>query len=143
MTLQDLQLDNLLYRTSQIGEENEVSSALSSVSSSISGGSFGGSSETSATSIVSGELTGNLIVNKGFIRSKDYVEGSAGWTLNDDGTVQIKDLTLIGGIIQYNKTSFTDSTNNGYYISSDGIYFGSASDASKFKYDISAGTIDL
>ena len=47
------------------------------------------------------------------------------------------------GYIRSGKTSFTDSTNAGWYQSAAGIYFGAASDASKFKYDISLGTIDF
>jgi hypothetical protein len=47
------------------------------------------------------------------------------------------------GYIRLGKQSFTDSTNAGYYFSADGIYIGSASDASRLKYDVSAGTFDF
>jgi len=47
------------------------------------------------------------------------------------------------GYIRSGKTSFTDSVNAGWYQSAAGVYFGSASDASKFKYDIDAGTMDF
>ncbi|MDD4013245.1 MAG: hypothetical protein PHW14_03535 [Candidatus Omnitrophica bacterium] len=48
---------------------------------------------------------------------------------------------MTGGTIKYGKTSFTDSTNSGYYIGQEGLYFGSASDASVYKFDISTGRI--
>ena len=58
------------------------------------------------------------------------------------GNVTAASLTLTGGTIKYGKTSFSDSANIGYYIGNDGIYFGSASDATKFKFNISTGAID-
>ena len=58
------------------------------------------------------------------------------------GNVTAASLTLTGGTIKYGKTSFSDSSNVGYYIGTDGIYFGSASDATKFKFNISTGAID-
>jgi len=59
------------------------------------------------------------------------------------GNCTATSLDISGAIIKYGKTSFTDSTNAGYYISSSGIYFGSASDAAYLKYDISAGSLRL
>ena len=47
------------------------------------------------------------------------------------------------GWIKVGKTSFTDSTNAGYYMGSEGIYFGAASDASKLKYTLADGTFDF
>jgi len=52
------------------------------------------------------------------------------------GNAIFNSLTLVGGTIKFGKTSFTDSTHAGYYISSSGLYFGSASDSSLLKYDI-------
>jgi hypothetical protein len=47
------------------------------------------------------------------------------------------------GYIKSGKEDFTDSTNAGYYISSEGVYIGSASDATKFKYDIEEETFEF
>lgn len=46
------------------------------------------------------------------------------------------------GFIRSGKTSFTD-TALGWYQSAEGIYFGSAADATKFKFTMSNGHIDL
>jgi hypothetical protein len=59
------------------------------------------------------------------------------------GKVFASDITLSGGTIKYGKTSFTDSVNAGYFISPSGVYFGSASDASKLKYNIAGGTLEF
>jgi len=94
MTLAELQLDNHLYRVSQTGgEETETTSALSALSSGSSSTVSASSSlipntETETASIASGELTGNLIINKGFIRSYNFITGVSGWTINDDGSVE-------------------------------------------------------
>ncbi|MFA5125356.1 MAG: choice-of-anchor R domain-containing protein, partial [Patescibacteria group bacterium] len=40
-------------------------------------------------------------------------------------------------------TSFTDSTNAGYYFGSEGIYCGAAADATLIKYAVATGLIDL
>ena len=50
---------------------------------------------------------------------------------------------VVGGSVSYGKSSFTDSANAGYWISPEGIYFGSVSDTSKLKYDIGTGTFDF
>ena len=56
----------------------------------------------------------------------------------------IKNLTMTpGGYIKYGKTSFTDTTNAGYYISSEGFYIGALGDASKLKYTIADGSFDF
>lgn len=44
------------------------------------------------------------------------------------------------GYIRSGKTTFSDSTNAGYYFSADGVYIGAASDATYLKYDVGAGT---
>ena len=60
-----------------------------------------------------------------------------------DGTAEFTDLTITGGTIQFGKTSFSDSTNAGYILTSEGFYMGSASDASFLKYTISSGNLEL
>lgn len=77
------------------------------------------------------------------MHSSNYLSGVAGWKIHYDGNVEINNLTLYGGNISYGKTSFTDSANSGYWISSDGVYFGSVDDATKLKYSITDGTFDL
>lgn len=64
---------------------------------------------------------------------------NAPFSVNLDGEVVADSLTVTGGIIKYGKTSFTDDTNSGYYVSSDGLYFGSVSDATVLKFDIGTG----
>ena len=88
MTFQELGVNNLLYRTTQTTDILDVNGNIVSAANSslISGGS--NSSGVSSTDIVSGEMTGNLFITKGFIRSKNYVTGVSGWTINDDGSVE-------------------------------------------------------
>lgn len=58
-----------------------------------------------------------------------------------DGTnLTVSSIILTGGTISYGKTSFSDTVNAGYYISSAGWYVGAASDATKLKYTIADGT---
>jgi len=59
------------------------------------------------------------------------------------GAVTATSITITGGTMKYGKTSFTDSVHDGYYISSSGLYFGSASDATKLKYIIATGALDI
>lgn len=59
------------------------------------------------------------------------------------GSVVANDITLTGGTVKFGKTSFSDTTNAGYHISEDGFYFGSASDTSFIKYNISTGALDI
>jgi hypothetical protein len=68
---------------------------------------------------------------------------NAPFSVNLDGDVIADSLTVTGGTIKYGKTSFSDSTHAGYYISSDGLYVGAPSDASKLKYTIADGTFDF
>lgn len=55
------------------------------------------------------------------------------------GVVTASAITLTGGTFKFGKTSFTDTVNAGYHISSSGFYFGSADDAKYIKYTISTG----
>lgn len=89
----------------------------------------------------SSQINSNLILGQGSLRSSIFSPGTLGWKIESDGTAQLGEITLTGGTIKYGKTSFTDSTNSGYYIGQEGLYFGSASDASVYKFDISTGRI--
>lgn len=65
---------------------------------------------------------------------------SAPFRVDMQGNAVATSLTLTGSILKYGKTSFADTVNAGYYISSDGIYFGAAADANYLKYSIAAAT---
>ena len=61
-----------------------------------------------------------------------------------DGTaLTVSSITLTGGTIKYGKTSFSDSTNAGYYVSSEGLYIGAAADATKLKYTLADASFDF
>jgi len=100
-------------------------------------------SEVNPSTIASGELNGNTIMKSGYLRSSNYVAGADGWDIEFDGTAQFNNITLIGGSLRYGKTSFDDSTNPGYYLGSEGVYIGSASDATKLKFTIAGGAYDF
>jgi hypothetical protein len=85
---------------------------------------------------------GSLRVDS-YIQSTGFVSGTTGWKITGAGDIEAASLTLTGGTIKYQKTGFTDATHAGYYIGSEGIYFGAASDASKLKYTIADGTFDF
>jgi len=59
------------------------------------------------------------------------------------GAVTAYSLTIIGGTIKYGKTSFSDSSHDGYYIGAEGMYFGSVGDSTVVKHSISTGAITL
>jgi len=67
---------------------------------------------------------------------------TATFSVSMAGAIVASDFTLTGGTIKYGKTSFTDSTNAGYFMSALGFYFGSAGDATKLKYIIATGALD-
>lgn len=100
MTYEELGINNLLYRTDEIikreEDKNDDIYYPESTTASLSRGTS--SPETPSYSISSGELTGNLIVNKGFIRSANYSAGVSGWTINDDGTVEFESGNFRGDI---------------------------------------------
>ena len=50
--------------------------------------------------------------------------------IDKNGNATFTSLTLTGGTFKYGKTSFTDSTNAGYYLGNEGLYVGAAADAS-------------
>lgn len=103
------------------------------------------SSSTADTEEFSSSLLKVSTATKGeFLKSDNFVEGVSGWRIwPTSGDAQFNSLTITGGTIKYGKTSFTDSTNAGYFISSSGMYFGSASDAKYLKYTISSGDFVL
>jgi len=87
--LSDLNLNKQLYRESVSSDGDYYTpESLSGVVSGSSSSSSSSSSETVPESITSGELLGNLIMVDGFIRSKDYIANTSGWTINADGSVE-------------------------------------------------------
>jgi len=80
-------------------------------------------------------------VQSGYIESGNYASGT-GWKLTSTEAI-FPAITVTGGTVKYNKTSFTDTTHAGYYLGSEGIYFGAASDISKLKYTIADGSFDF
>lgn len=87
-------------------------------------------------------LAGNIRIDT-YIQSTGYVAGTSGWRIDGAGNAEFASITLTGGTIKFGKTSFSDSTNAGYYISSDGIYIGAASDATLLKYTVASGLFDF
>lgn len=83
---------------------------------------------------------GNLAIDT-YVQSTGYVTGTTGWRIDGAGNAEFATITLSGGTIRFGKTSFSDSTNAGYHISSSGIYFGAASDTTYLKYDIAGATL--
>jgi hypothetical protein len=86
-------------------------------------------------------LTGSIRVDTTI--SGNYVAGVSGWQIDGAGNAYFNTITLTGGTIKYGKTSFSDSTNAGYYLGVEGAYFGAAADATKLKYTISSGLFDF
>lgn len=78
-----------------------------------------------------------------YVQSTGYVAGTSGWRIDGAGNAEFNNLTLTGGVINYGKTSFSDSTHAGYYISSAGFYIGAASDTTKLKYTLATGLFDF
>lgn len=67
---------------------------------------------------------------------------AAPFSVSMAGAVTASSLTITGGTIKYGKTSFTDSVHAGYYFGNEGIYLGSAADATLFKFTMLSGLID-
>ncbi|MFA5395915.1 MAG: hypothetical protein WC346_07910 [Methanogenium sp.] len=98
--------------------------------------------ESSEKVITSGQEIGDLFLSN-VMRSTNYLPGVRGFKIDAKaGTIEAASLTLTGGSISFQKTSFTDSANPGYYIGPEGIYFGSASDATKLKFTIATGSLE-
>ena len=68
---------------------------------------------------------------------------AATFSVDMAGHVTAFDMTVVGGVVKYGKTSFTDTTHDGYYFGPEGLYYGSASDITRLKYTLSSGVIDF
>lgn len=68
---------------------------------------------------------------------------SVDWAVTTADTLTITGAGLVSPIIRYGKTSFSDSTNAGYYLSSEGVYVGAASDTTFLKYTVASGLFDF
>jgi hypothetical protein len=68
---------------------------------------------------------------------------TAPFSVSMAGVLTASSIIVTGGTIKYGKTSFTDTTHGGYYLGSEGIYFGSAADATKLKYTLATGAFDF
>lgn len=128
-TIFDLNYDRYLLRANSYPEEN-----LETENNFTEG--------VSPDTFLSGGFGGNWTVVDGYIQSDNYVEGVSGWKLSPT-EAQLPNIILVGGTIKYQKSSFVDNTKSGYYIGSEGIYFGGVSDATKFKFTISDGSLDF
>lgn len=76
-----------------------------------------------------------------FLGAKTFA--TAPFKVSMAGAVTATSITITGGTLKYGKTGFTDAVNAGYYMGSEGIYFGAATDATKLKYTISSGLFDF
>jgi len=127
----DLGYNNYLSRQStQVDLSQGINSSNSGAF--ISGGSIGFGQTTLA------KLEPNQDMESG-----NFEEGSTGWKIYGDGNAEFANITLTSGTLKYEKISFIDDTKKGYYIGAEGIYMGDVSDATKFKFDINTGLIDL
>lgn len=69
---------------------------------------------------------------------------NAPFRVDMDGNSWLNSVTLGGtSIIKSSKETFMDTLHAGYYISPEGIYFWSAGDATKIKYSVATGSLDL
>ena len=59
------------------------------------------------------------------------------------GAITATSIVITGGTLKYGKTSWADSTHDGYYLGVEGAYFGKAADATLFKFAISDGSLSL
>jgi len=131
--------DNNMERSGD-GITSDVQGSVVGGDETVDGQSVGG---TANTEITTGQSFSNIWI-KTWIKSSNYKPGVQGFFLDGTtGNAEFANLSLSGGDISYGKTSFSDSTNAGYFISSDGVYFGAAADATKLKYTLATGTLDL
>jgi hypothetical protein len=130
MNIYELGYNQHIIKTTSLNDENQE------MKNSFSDG-------LAANIILSGSLQGNFEMVDGHMQSSNYSAGTSGWIIRHDGFAQFSDIDLTGGTLKYQKTSFTDDTKTGYYIGSEGIYLGSVSDATKLKFTISNGLLDL
>ena len=85
---------------------------------------------------------GSLRVSE-YMQSTGFVSGSVGWKINGNGSAEFVSVTLTGGTIKYGKTAFSDTTNAGWIIDPNGIFFGNASDTKHLKYTIGSGVFEV
>ena len=76
--------------------------------------------ETASETIISGEIAGNLVMIDGFIRSKNFITGSSGWTINTDGTVEFNDGVFRGSLLATSINIPDTTTNNSFHTDSNG-----------------------
>lgn len=81
--------------------------------------------------------------NAGNMWSGATTFASAPFSVTNAGIVVMTSATITGGVLKSSKTSFSDAANAGWYLGPEGIYIGSAADASKLKYSISDGAFDF
>jgi hypothetical protein len=96
---------------------------------------------------VGGQSFTDLFIGN-FIQSTNWQPKVRGFYLDGrTGYAEFSDVFVTGTItaatLKYGKGSFTDSTNAGYFISSLGVYVGSAADATKLKYTVADGSFDF
>lgn len=88
-TLDDLNLNKFLYRITPTNESSIFN---------ISKEEQKAINEVASENIMSGELMGNISLIDGFIQSKNFISGSIGWRLNNDGVIECQN-AIIGGVI--------------------------------------------
>ena len=88
-TLNDLGLDKNLYK---ITEKPAIIS-----------------DEVQSESIIDGEISGNLTINKGFLENKGFISGATGWRLSDNGDLEANNGTFRGTLVG-NTINIPDST---------------------------------
>ena len=109
----------------------------------FSSGTFRGALSAATIDIGGADATSFHVDINGNLWSGAATFAAAPFSVSSAGAVIATSITLTGGTINYGKTSFSDSVNAGYYISSSGIYIGSASDVSVLKYTIASGVFDF
>lgn len=90
-----------------------------------------------------GKLKAGTLMVDTYIQSTGYVTGTTGWRIDGEGNAEFNSITLTGGTLRFGKTSFSDSTNAGYILDSNGVYVGSALDDTYIKYDIGGETFTI
>lgn len=90
-----------------------------------------------------GKLTAGSLKVAEYLQSTGFVSGSTGWQIKGDGTAEFVGLTLSGGTVKYGKTAFSDTTNAGWILDSNGFFVGDAGDTKHFKYTIATGEVDV
>lgn len=68
---------------------------------------------------------------------------TAPFKVDMSGNMTVASLVITGGTVKYGKTAFSDSVHAGYYIGNEGVYIGGATDATKLKFTVASGLLDL